>query len=61
MAWRLPTPVVAACLLGLVIGFVILSKPVPRPRLSKNEKRVSETDCVADAGDVSLIGSIALR
>eukprot|EP00904_Undaria_pinnatifida_P009979 jgi/Undpi1/6110/HiC_scaffold_20.g08595.m1 len=33
------TPVVAACLMGLVIGLVILSKPAPRPRLSKTEKR----------------------
>ena len=42
MVWRpMTTPVVAACLMGLVIGLVILSKPAPRPRLSKTEKRVS--------------------
>lgn len=48
---------VAACLMGLVIGLVILSKPVPRrSRLSKTEKRVSEPECVAHTvGEVSLL------
>ena len=52
MAWRPSTPVVAACLMGLVIGLVILSKPVPRSRLSKTEKRVSETESVAITGEM---------
>lgn len=61
MAWRpISTPVVAACLMGLVIGLVIFSKPAPRSRLSKTEKRVSGTECVATAGGGSMLwkGSI---